>query len=303
MRSDKIEGCGLSLYRLMVVGVVGSGLWGMPLTGQILHAGGPLPSFEVATIKQQKIQAAPPPPGEAIVHSESFRGPAPGASRPPSDRVHVFLTTRMLISSAYNFPLLSQSRIVGGPDWLDSNRYEIEGKIDDSLNATLQAMAPAKRWEQIQLMEQSLLADRFKLKVHFETKEMTVLALVVAKGGSKLTPAKDGEQTTISVLGNPQGSEMKAQAATLDQLVNGPTMSANPATGGRVVVDQTGLTGTYDFTLKWGPEQTAAAGQESIAVDPPLLAAIQQQLGLKLVETKGPVEVLVIDHVELPSEN
>ena len=115
----------------------------------------------------------------------------------------------------------------------------------------------AKHREQIELMEQSLLADRFKLKVHFETREMPEYALVVAKGGSKLTDGWHTEQQTISVQGGAQGSTMTAKAATIGQLVSMALMSPNAGTGGRAVVDQTGLTGMYDFALKWGPEQVA----------------------------------------------
>jgi uncharacterized protein (TIGR03435 family) len=123
------------------------------------------------------------------------------------------------------------------------------------------------------------------------------------RGGPKLTPAKDSEFPKLSALGNGLGSEITAKAVTLDAFVHSPLLG--PATGGRLVVDQTGLKGTYDFTLKSGPEQPAAPESrgENDASEPPMFTAIQQQLGLKLVPSKGPVEVIVIDHIEPPSAN
>jgi uncharacterized protein (TIGR03435 family) len=207
--------------------------------------------------------------------------------------VHSILTARLLIAFAYNVPFgFERIRVVGGPDWLGSDDYEIQAKIEDSLYAAMQKMTPAQQREQVNLMNQSLLADRFKLKVHFETREMPEFALVIAKGGPKLTPAKDDESSRLSVRQN----EMTAKAITLDQWIHSPFL------GGRTVVDQTGLKGTYDFTLSWS-EQSGAAGQENGTEAPSLFTAVQEQLGLKLVPTKGPVEVIVIDHIEKPSEN
>jgi uncharacterized protein (TIGR03435 family) len=218
-----------------------------------------------------------------------------------TDRVHMILPVMILIESAYNLPPDSK-RVVGGPDWLRQDiQYEIQAKIEDSLFAAMKKMTPAQQREQVDLMEQSLLADRFKLKVHFETREMPVYALVVAKGGSKLTPAKDGEPTRLTRLNNGQGNEMVATAVTLDQFVHSPLLKP----GGRQVVDQTGLKGAYDFTLKSGSDQLVAAGigQESEANAPSLFTAIQEQLGLRLIPSKAPLEVIVVDHIEKPSEN
>jgi len=137
----------------------------------------------------------------------------------------------------------------------------------------------------VDLLEQSLLADRFKLKVHFETREQPAFALVVAKGGSKLSPAKPGETTQLSASAN----ETTGTAVTLDQFVHSPLLRPE----GRIVIDQTGLTGAYDFTIK---------GEDG--ADPAsFFTLIQEQLGLKLVPTKAPTEVIVIDHIERPTEN
>jgi bla regulator protein BlaR1 len=176
----------------------------------------------------------------------------------------------------------------------NSEQYEIQAKIEDSQYAAMQKTTPAQQREQVDLMEQALLADRFKLKVHFETREMPGYALTIAKGGPKLTPAKEGESTRISELGN----EMTVRAATLDQWIQSPFL------GGRTAVNQTGLKEAYDFTLTWSEQLgTASPGQESGADAPSLFTAVQEQLGLKLVPAKVPVEVIVIDHIERPSEN
>ena len=218
-----------------------------------------------------------------------------------TDRVHFIGQAALLIASAYNLPIGSEGRrIVNAPDWLNSEaeRYELQAKIEESLFAAMQKMPPSQQRDQVALMEQSLLADRFKLKVHFETRQMPVYALVVAKDGPKLSVAKEGEASKLFVLDSEQGSEVTAQGVTLDEFIHSPLMRA----GGRSVVDQTGLAGTYDFTLKWASDLVARdSGQESDA--PSLFTAMQEQLGLKLVPTKGPIEVVVIDHIERPSEN
>ena len=183
----------------------------------------------------------------------------------------------------------------------ESNRYEIQAKIEDSRYAAMQKMSPAQQSEQVDLMEQSLLADRFKLKVHFEKREMPVYALVVAKGGPKLTPAEIGESSKLFSAPTDRGNKITAEAVTLDDFANSPLLR----TGGRLVIDQTGLKGTYDFTLESGPDRTVApdTAQEGGGDAPSFFTAIQEQLGLRLVPTKAPVEVIVIDHIEKPSEN
>ena len=271
----------------------------VPMYGQILHADGPLPSFEVVTIRPWRRPPDPPPPPPYGITAPNPALPdkiAPiNAGGQTTDRVHSILSARLLIAFAYKVPFgFERSRVLGGPDWLGSDDYEIQAKIEDSLYAAMQTMNPAQQREQVDLMEQSLLADRFKLKVHFETREMPAYALGIAKGGPKLSPAKDGESSRLSVRQN----EMTATAITVDQWIHSPFL------GGRVVVDQTGLKGKYDFTLTWSEQSVASGtGQESGSDAPPLFTAVQEQLGLKLVPTKVPVEVIVVDHVERPSEN
>ena len=275
---------------------------------QILHASGPLPSFEVVTIRPWRppLTPPPPPPSDGIgvpnpALPDKIAPINPGGQT--TDRVHSILSARLLIAFAYNVPFgFERIRVVGGPDWLGSDDYEIQAKIEDSMYAAMQKMSSAQQREQVKLMEQSLLADRFKLKVHFETREMPVYALVVAKDGPKLTPAKDGESSKISTLGNEQGSEMTATAVTLDEFAKSPLLTG-PA-GVRPVLDQTGLNGAYDFTLKWKSELLDSNAANGTGIDSPsIFTAIQEQLGLRLVPSNAPVEVIVVDQIERPSAN
>jgi uncharacterized protein (TIGR03435 family) len=220
----------------------------------------------------------------------------PGGQK--TDQVHVTEPAALLILFAYNLPFGSErTRIVRGPDWLYSAPYEIQAKIDDSLFAAMQKMTSDQQSEQIHLMKQSLLADRFRLKVHFETREMPVYGLVADKGGPKLTLAKEGETNRISLL----NGELTARAVTLNEFANSSLWTP---ISGRMVIDQTGLKSAYDFTLKWSHEPTTTEpGQDGAPSLSPIFAAIQEQLGLKLIPTKAPVEVIVIDHIEKPSDN
>jgi uncharacterized protein (TIGR03435 family) len=211
-----------------------------------------------------------------------------------SDQVHKILPIRSLIADAFNLPFGSESRVVGGPDWIggEPEQYEITAKIDDALFESLQKMTPDQQHRQVAMMEQSLLAERFKLKVHFERREASTYALVIARGGPKLTPAKADEKPRLSA----QGDEMAATAVTLDEWLQSPFM------GGRLAENRTGLSGRYDFTLTYtlGSPDAAQDGATQVTT---LFSAVQQQLGLKLEASKGAVEYIVIDQIEPPTEN
>ena len=155
-------------------------------------------------------------------------------------------------------------------------------------------------------MFQQLLAERFKLAVHWETRELPVYAMVVAKKGPRLDPTKelDGHSGTSSNNG-----ELTARGVTLAQMADVLTQELSRELG-RVVIDKTGIQGRYDCALKWRPDTGEARRNDgtdgSVAPTdsgPSIFTAIQEQLGLKLESTKGPVQVLVIDRVEMPSEN
>jgi uncharacterized protein (TIGR03435 family) len=194
-------------------------------SGQILHSDGDRPAFEVASIKPWK--RTPSPPDGAAAPVKVMKVAPADAGPAPTARVHLIVPISVLIESAYNLPVGSGTRILGGPAWLrqDIDQFEIQAKIEDSEFAAMQKMTSARQHERLALMEQSLLADRFKLKVHFETRQLAVYALLVAKSGAKLHPSKSDETSRISTLGNAQGSEMTAIGITLKQFVLSPLMT------------------------------------------------------------------------------
>jgi uncharacterized protein (TIGR03435 family) len=228
-------------------------------------------------------------------------------------------TLQMLINAAYG---VENNQISGAPNWVNSEKYDIEAKMDSSTADQLRKLGEDERMVERQRMLQALLADRFKLTLHRETKELPTYALVVAKNGLKLQEAKPGDTYPNGIKG-PDGH---AGAGMMFMGKEGLTAQGMPIAGlvrhlsrqlGRTVVDKTGLTGKYDFTLKWTPDERQAPmfkgtegsqpGTDSApppeSTGPSIFTAIQEQLGLKLEAQKGTVEVLVIDHVERPSEN
>jgi uncharacterized protein (TIGR03435 family) len=203
----------------------------------------------------------------------------------------VNLSVKDLIQFAYGLP---ESQILGGPPWLDTIMFDIDAKSDPSVDAQLHALPTEQARHQKQLMVQALLADRFHLSTHQETRQLPVFALVIAKDGPKFKPS-DVNGTTIDT-----GRSRLHIAGSDDTLA---ILSRELAQSlGRVVLNQTGMTGRYDITLKWTPDDASGSSPASDA-PPDIFTAIQEQLGLKLVSTKGPVPVLVIDHIERPTPN
>jgi uncharacterized protein (TIGR03435 family) len=204
----------------------------------------------------------------------------------------VNLALHALIQFAYGVP---ESQILGGPTWLDSIMFDIDAKSDSAVDAQVRVMPAEQARHQKQLMVQELLADRFQLKVHQETRQLPVYALVVAKDGPKFKPSQiDG--TTIDT------GRARLHIAGSDDTISILARELAQVLG-RVVVNQTGLSGRYDLSLRWTPEDAAASASSSPDIPPDIFTAIQEQLGLKLESTKGPVPVLVIDSVEKPSPN
>ena len=263
-------------------------------------------------------------------------------------------TLRMLLQTAYqrggNTPLVAPLQIIGGPGWMESDRYDVQAKADCT-GGTIPR-------ERLQLMVQSLLEDRFKLKAHLETRELPIYELVLGKDGPKIkrsadqTPAappivRSGPCEPASATGQPPfpggrglpfgpGTPPPRGSAFMMMGTSGMTVraTATPLATvigmlqqqlGRTVLDRTGLDGLYDFELTFSPEGLgspfgrgflplppqppggiagSASAAPTTASDPvPSLFTAIQELGLKLESTKGPVEVLVIESVEKPTEN
>jgi uncharacterized protein (TIGR03435 family) len=192
------------------------------------------------------------------------------------------VTVKNLIQNAYQ---VLPDQIVGAPAWIDSDRFDIEGKYEED-----PATSPAESAKRHKLRLQALLAGRFQFQIHRETKEWPSYILVVGKKGPKLTPS----EANYSLRGGP--GRLQCKAVTMDSLAGNLALRLR-----RPVVNQTGLAGKFDFTLDFEPEGTAISGAE--ATKPSLFTAVQDQLGLKLEPAKTPVELLVVDHVERPSAN
>lgn len=230
-------------------------------------------------------------------------------------------TVKQLISNAYN---VRDFQFSGGPSWIGADKYDIDAKEPDGLADELAKLPPDQRREKMGLLIQSLLADRFGLKVTHATKELPVYALVVAKNGPKIQASKPGD-TYPNGMKTPDGrvlghggmmgmepGQLTGQGIPIQFLAQALAQRV-----GRTVLDQTGLKGNYDFSLKWTPEQGGpgmmggppGGGPAPDSAPPPdpsgpsIFTAVQEQLGLKLEPSKGPVEILIIDHIEKPSEN
>jgi uncharacterized protein (TIGR03435 family) len=239
------------------------------------------PAFEVASVKPSTEQ-------DHIIGLFTYPGGWIVATQ---------FTLKMLIHDAYN---LESYQILGGPHWADEDRYNIEAKPPKSSEASHWVPESFKTPPnpEMRQMLQTLLADRFQLKVHTETKKESVYALVVAKGGAKLKPPDTAKQPfvhfsrtgsvyqeAVSQLLIGQNATMAMLAARLVDLV------------GHSVLDRTGIAGGYDFQVEYAQSETQS---EAAA---PLLQALQDQLGLKLETQPGSVEVLVIDRAGKPSAN
>jgi bla regulator protein blaR1 len=232
------------------------------------------PKFEVASIRP---------------HTGANRGMTFNA--PPSGRFTTDnIPLRFLIRLAYS---VNDFQISGGPAWIQVDGYDVIAKAEGA--ATIQQMRP---------MIQAMLADRFKLVFHRETKELPVYELLPAKSGLKLAVATEGGGGMRMGMGYIDGSaiHMPAFISNLSNIV------------GRSVIDKTGFTGVFDVHLEFSPDEAAAGsafGQEEIGRPAPpadpkrpsIFNALQEQLGLRLQSAKGPVEMLVIDQVEKLSEN
>jgi uncharacterized protein (TIGR03435 family) len=187
---------------------------------------------------------------------------------------------KLLVRMAFQ---LQDSQIVGGPPWLESDRYDIEAKTGRP-----EKISP----DQMPQLMQDLLIDRFHLKFHRETREIPVYALTVAKGGPKLKPSSEGEAAGMNTHPGSKTSQAVATGMTMDLLAK---YVGNRV--GRIVLDKTGLSSAYDFTLEWAPDSAADA------IAPSLPTALHEQLGLRLDSQKAPVDVLMIDSISRPTGN
>jgi uncharacterized protein (TIGR03435 family) len=252
----------------------------------------PRPEFEAATVKASR-------DGKSGVRATT--------SRLTLDSVPL----RVMVSVAYK---TRPSQIIGGPAWSDSTMFDVQGKA-----------AEAAGTDSMLLMLQALLEDRFQLKIRHEIREGPVYELTVAKGGYRLKPSRDcvpfdpnhlPRQTTPGEARIDYCGRMSRGGDGSRSTVEGTGVDVIPRIGlltpsiigflsetlDRTVIDKTGLTGAFDFRLEWAPQRASAEQADDVDA-PSIFTAVREQLGLKLEAGKGPVDYLVIDHAEKPSDN
>lgn len=262
----------------------------------------------------------------SIRSNKSKPAPAPTVDFRPDGLTATNVTVQLLIQQAYD---VAPYQIAGAPDWLNRDCYDVEAKVDPSLADKLAQGDVNGLSAAHQPMLLELLADRFQLSVHRETRQLPAFALVVAKGGSKLHEATPGDTYPNGIkdaMGNSHGGVMRLLRGTVigQGIALDPFIQELSRQLGRHVVNQTGLSGKYDFYLQWSDGQAfireyiVAPGPEKRASDsmrldplprrvfenPSIFAALHDQLGLELHESNersAPVQILVIDHSEPPN--
>lgn len=197
---------------------------------------------------------------------------------------------RTLVADAYGKDL---PNVLGGPAWIDSQQYDVNATFEESFAAKLSSLSPKDRMDQIFLMLRSAIEQRFGLKTHDETRVVPVYALLVAKGGPKfgaappLVSAEVAHEVRAKYNGHLWTVSREPMSFLALQLSRVPDV-------GRNVIDQTGLKGDYRFNFDWSSKTDP---------DVSVFTALKEQLGLTLEPTKSPVDFLVIDSIERPSEN
>jgi uncharacterized protein (TIGR03435 family) len=237
----------------------------------------PKPAFEVSSVKR----SAPDATGGSV-------GIQPGGRF-----VGVNSPVRMMIAIAYRTSQrLFSSQIIGGPDWLATDRYDVIAKLGEDYAGK----TASQSFQSIGPLVRALLEDRFKLRVHHETREMSTYALVLSRKDGSFGP--QFKRTTVNCAVEFAKCRIESLPGHFSAI--GVTISDLLITLGgsveRVIVDRTRLSGRFDVELEWSPDQ-------SVSDKPSLFTALDEQLGLKLESVRAPVDVVVIDHVERPTED
>lgn len=248
------------------------------------------PRFEVVSIRPV------PPNAPMLIRDQDFTAILPGGQYIDSRTMLLFM-----ISFAYDVKHPS-TQLVGLPNWAQSQAFSVSAKPAQGFPA----LPPAENRERVRLMMRALLAERFHLQVHTETRQERVLNLEVAKGGVKIKEVDppvppDKEGRVNAAMGDSSG-RMIAKKGTMTGLASVLTLFLK-----RPVVDRTGLKGYYDFDVKWSAPETldgqrpaSGFGAEGSGL---LISVLQDQFGLRLTNATGPVEYWVVDHVEPPTDN
>ena len=270
-----------------------------------------MPNAAVFTAGYRHVSITPGATGKGLVETRIFFTPDSLSAKNQ--------TLQGLIRLAYG---VQDDQISGGPDWVTTARFNVEAKLDSSVVAELQKLSPEQQKAERDQMFQTLLADQFKVALHRESKLLPAYVLVIAKNGPKIQAAKPGDtypNGIKSLDGLPAGPHkfdmgpdgMTVQALPMSFVTEHLALHLN-----QPVLDRTGLTGDYDFTFKMTPEGGSTDHKEVIggkqttvhttpvgAKHAALLAAMEEQLGLRLDTQTVPLPVLVIDRAVKPSEN
>jgi uncharacterized protein (TIGR03435 family) len=242
------------------------------------------PTFEAASIKMSRATG-----GSGHSHQETDTGLLRGS-----------MTLKSYIMAAYN---MKQYQVAGGPKWIDDSTYDIVAKLEMANLPKLRAnLTPNQRAtaeeERLHTALQELLADRFQLKFHHETKEMPAYALTVARSGFKLKEASETTECGTDSKGN--GTSINFTATCVDM----PKFASYLARRMDLPVsDETHLQGSYSFAFEYIPDDLKAAASTDQPALPSLFTVLQQKLGLKLEQKKVLVDIIVVDSAERPSEN
>jgi uncharacterized protein (TIGR03435 family) len=290
----------MNLSRLLLPGIL---LCSSVASAQLLHPTSPMPSFDVVSVR-------PTNPNQDLGH---------GSINPDSYNAERTTIKQVL---DYAFGLGYDKELANAPAWVTEDHFNIQGKVDEEQVARLHKLSRDDRDVQMRLMMQSMLAQRFHLTYHFETRELPVYLLEIAKSGLKCTR----DTTSKPAIADPSrprfrwsappappppppnwhppsSSEQKSLMQSLHLRTKGwpfwltvAMLSHQPELEGRPVIDKTGLEGAYDCEMRWSQAGSDGTGQF-------FFTAVHDQLGLTLHPSKGPVEVLVIDSISQPSEN
>ena len=238
-----------------------------------------LPEFDVASVKVHKN-------GDGFVRWMPSMDGFNGENIPVTS----------LISAAYD---VKQDLITGGPGWIGSRGFDIQAKVASADLATFRELSGHQRAE----MLRSILEERFHLQLHVATRDLPTYDLVSLKGEPKVqtaAPSQDGKPLKPSISMSP--GKLEVERSSIDTLVTQLGYVVH-----RTVIDKTGLIGKYNYTLVWTPEEKLGSSvdpsESGAAANPLIFTAIQEQMGLKLVPSRGPVKTIVIDHIEMPTEN
>jgi uncharacterized protein (TIGR03435 family) len=290
----------VTLRRLLLLGIL---LCPSASAQVLLHPVARMPSFSVVSVR-------PSDPKDELSH---------GGVDPDSYRA---ARTTLKEVTAYAFGLGYDHELANAPAWMSNDHFDIQGKLDGDQVADLGKLGRDDREAQMRLMVQSLLAERFHLIYHFETRELPVYSLVIAKSGLKCTRDTTSQPAVPDTARPrfrwsaapappppppgwhpPSPSEQSVLMQSLHLRTKGwpfwlvvASLSHQPELDGRPVIDKTGLEGPYDCEMTWSQTGSNGTGQF-------FFSAVQDQLGLRLQPSKGPVEVLVIDSVQHPSAN